>query len=234
MTPMANIGEPRVVERVEGAEDPLVITTRAAFARALRDESALHPGVFEIPGMSGRRYRHLIHNLIGALPSPRYLEIGCWAGSTLCSAVAGHRVDAVGIDNWSEFGGPAELCKANIARFRGAEATVRLIEADYREVDYTQLGVFDVYLFDGPHAAADHEDAIRRTLPAMASRWVFIVDDWNWREVRMGTHLALGALGLRALYTLEIRTSMDNTQPTHNGSASDWHNGYLVMVLTRG
>ena len=37
-------------------------------------------------GLSGRKYRSLINNLIQKIKDPRYLEIGTWLGSTACSA----------------------------------------------------------------------------------------------------------------------------------------------------
>ena len=36
-------------------------------------------------GMSGKKYRYLINHLVYLTEKPRYLEIGCWAGSTICS-----------------------------------------------------------------------------------------------------------------------------------------------------
>ena len=54
-------------------------------------------------GMSGKKYRYLINNLISFTSNARYLEIGCWAGSTVCSALYGNQAKAVCIDNWLKF-----------------------------------------------------------------------------------------------------------------------------------
>ena len=54
--------------------------------------------------MSDARVRHLLSNLCSA-QGARYLEVGCWRGSTLTAALAGNelRVDlAVGVDKWGE------------------------------------------------------------------------------------------------------------------------------------
>src|SRR5262245_31865440 len=61
---------------------------KEAFAKALNNESEIDPGVLAMVGMSGRKYRHLINNLIRGLADASYLEVGCWTGSTLCSAVS--------------------------------------------------------------------------------------------------------------------------------------------------
>jgi hypothetical protein len=65
-------------------------------------------GIYSIDGMSGTKYRFFINSLVRGLPDARYLEVGSWAGSTLCSAIHGNKVLAVAIDNWSEFGGPRD------------------------------------------------------------------------------------------------------------------------------
>ena len=72
-------------------EEPTSDLTRAvkeAFGKALNHESDIDPDVLNMVGMSGRKYRHFINNLIRGLRDPNYLEIGCWMGSTLCSAVS--------------------------------------------------------------------------------------------------------------------------------------------------
>ena len=79
-------------------------------------------------GMSGGKYPHFINNLIRGLPNPSYLEVGCWTGSTLCSAISRNRVRATGIDNWSEFGGPKDQFLANVNRFKVPEAHVTFVE----------------------------------------------------------------------------------------------------------
>ena len=47
-----------------------------------------------------------------ALPeNPKYLEIGSWAGSTVCSAIYGNKVKALCIDNWLKFDAEDHLKK---------------------------------------------------------------------------------------------------------------------------
>ena len=188
-----------------------------------------------IPGMSGRRYRLFINNLCtsGTFTNPvRYLEVGAWQGSTLCSAIHANNVRATVIDNWSEFGGPRAEFFANLARFKG-DAEVTVLEQDFRTVDFAALGQHEVYLFDGPHEAKDQHDGIALALPALASQFVLIVDDWNWRRVREGTLRAAKSLGLKMNYAVEIRTTDDDTHPAVWGPDSDWHNGYFIAVCEK-
>jgi hypothetical protein len=169
-------------------------------------------GIYSIEGMSGKKYRFFINALVHSVSDARYLEIGSWAGSTLCSAIHGNKVWAVAIDNWSEFGGPKDVFMKNVMNFKTPEAEVIFLESDFRKVDYHQMQRgFNIYLFDGPHSAQDQYDGLAMALPAVDKQFVFIVDDWNWDRVREGTNGAIKRCGLKVLYAAEVRTSLDNT-----------------------
>jgi hypothetical protein len=205
---------------------------RRALDRAIAQEGKLSEEVLALPGMSGRKYRRFINNLVETLPVPRYLEVGSWAGSTFCSAIFGNDVDAVAIDNWSQFGGPADQFYHHLAKFKGM-ARVSFLEQDFRQVDYASLGrvfgPFNVYCYDGSHTLEDQYDGIMEVQPALSCSYVQVVDDWNWSQVREGTLKAISDLRLRVDFMVEIRTSEEG--PRYQDS--DWHNGYCICVLTR-
>jgi hypothetical protein len=219
--------------RSSGSESTLFEHVRQAFAQARCGVSEIDPGVLNIPGMSGRLYRMFVNNLIRRLREPHYLEVGAWAGSTLCAAINGNIVHATVIDNWSEFGGPREQFRINVTRFATPGASVHIFERDFRQMDFAQIKPCDVYLFDGPHEVQDQYDGVSLALPALKPTFVLIVDDWNWQRVRDGTWQALHALHLDVQYTIEVRTTDDGTQPTVAFQHSDWHNGYFIGVLDR-
>jgi hypothetical protein len=224
---------PEIVETETSSRCALIPFVREALRLALQDKSEIDPDVLPMEGMSGRRYRHFINNLIGIMPDARYLEVGSWAGSTLCSAISNNAVRATAIDNWSLFGGPKAQFEANLRRFRTGRAYVNFIEDDFRKVDYEGIGPFNVYLFDGPHDAKDQYDGLMIAQPALDNEFVFIVDDWNWVQVREGTLLAIRQLGLSIVFSAEVRTTRDNSQPAMQRQNSDWHNGYFIAVLSR-
>ena len=209
---------------------------KVAFEAALRTHSTLPAEVRAIPGMSGQRYRTFINMLIATLPEPRYLEVGSWPGSTAAAAVCGNDVRAVCIDNWSQFEGSADAKKAqffgNIDKVNGAGA-VRLIEQDYRDVDYRTLGKFNVYMFDGPHSEADQEQGIVIARPALHDRFVLIIDDWNWHCVRIGTKRGLAKARYVPEACIQVRTTHDESHPTVACERSDWHNGYCFVVARK-
>jgi SAM-dependent methyltransferase len=222
------------VTQIAGATDsPLIVYLQTAFNQAMAGAGKMDPAVLEIDGMSGRKYRMLINNLIATLPNARYLEIGTWSGSTLCSAINGNSVRAAAIDNWSEFGGPKAQFLQNLQRFKTPGADVSFIEKDFRSVDFASLGRFNVYMFDGPHTAADQFDGISLVLPALDDEFILIVDDWNHPPARQGTLKALHDLKLSVLHSFEIRTTQDGSHATLARQASDWHNGYFIAVVSK-
>jgi Methyltransferase domain len=205
-----------------------------SLTRVLRGETRLPPAIFDIDGMSGRRYRSLINDAMATLPDARYLEIGSWAGSTACSAMYGNPLTITCIDNWSEFGGPKQQFLDNVAMARSDAANFTLIESDFRQIDYRQIGRFNTFLFDGPHSERDHYDGITLVQPALDDVFILIVDDWNWPSVRFGTLRGLADQKIDQLLAVEIRSTQDNTHPTRAiRKHSDWHNGYCLCVCRK-
>ncbi len=228
---------------VSGSALPAIVTSGAfsqpeglalkdALDAALTDRSKLPPDVRSIKGMSGQRYRTLINTLIENLDHARYLEIGSWLGSTAAAAMYGNRVQAVCIDNWSQFTGTREQFLANMEQARSSGA-LRLVEQDFRTIDYGALGKFNVYFFDGPHRERDHEDGIVVVQPCLEDRFILIVDDWNWRAVRLGTMRGLLAATCRVESGVQVRTTFDDSEPAVEFGRSDWHNGYFIAVVHR-
>ena len=145
---------------------------------------------------------------------------------------------ALAVDNWSEFGGPQAAFYFHLGRADLARARVSVLNSDFRSVAWSHIGRYNVYLFDGPHAMQDQYDGLALAAPALEDSFVFIVDDWNWAEVREGTRAAITATGMNSEYEIEVLTSDDNVHPGEKGFAtnetSDWHNGYFISVLTKG
>ena len=90
--------------------------------------SKLDRHVLHAKGMSGNFTRHF-YNLVCSMHNVRYLEVGSWYGSTMCSALCGNSIDAVAIDNWSQFNGDKNIFIKNIKEHLGM-SKVQLIERD--------------------------------------------------------------------------------------------------------
>jgi Methyltransferase domain len=228
------IERPHISVRGDFSALPESVLVKQSFDRALANIGGPPDFVRAIDGMSGQKYRTFINNLVGSHPDARYLEIGSWQGSTAAAALYGNSVKALCIDNWSQFGGPKSAFLANIERVQSQSPAVefRLIEKDFRRVDYTSLGRFNIFLFDGPHEEMDQYDGIMVARPALEKSFVLIVDDWNWQQVRLGTFRAIRDARYSIAFSIEIRTTQDNSYPEfYTGKGSDWHNGYFIAVL---
>jgi hypothetical protein len=117
-----------------------------------------------------------------------------------------------------------ELVKSDAIEFS-------FIEQDFRKIDFTSIGTFNVYLFDGPHDEVDQYDGIVRAQPSLDRDSIIIVDDWNWQDVRIGTCRAIKDCDLAIQASIEIRTTLDNSHPACYGKDSDWHNGYFIAAV---
>jgi hypothetical protein len=211
--------------------DQFTMLLQLAFDRALALESEVSNRVLAIPGMSGKCYRMFINNLVRVVYKPRYLEIGSWAGSTACAAMEKNTVSVLCIDNWSEFGGPKDAFFTHVNSIRDERIDFRFIESDFRKVDVSTIGRFNIYLYDGPHEERDQYDGLALYDAALDDDLFFVVDDWNWPYVRQGTLNAVRDTGFNVDFAIEIRTTQDDTHPEIHGG--DWHNGYFLSKLSR-
>ena len=195
--------------------------------------SRLPRWVLNLEGMSGRRYRRLVNNLVSRVADPVYLEVGSWMGSTVCAALWNNPATAVCIDNWSEFGGPRDAFMKNLSRVKG-DSSVSVLEEDFRLVQWGQIfPKANIYLFDGPHFEMDQFDGIALALPALEDEFILIVDDFNWDYVREGTFRAMSEKNLAVVASITIRTNASGREPKVWMEKSDWHNGYFIAVLAK-
>ncbi len=187
--------------------------------------------------MSGRKYRTLINNLINKIEKPSYLEIGTWLGSTACSACFRNNLKITCIDNWSQnFTGvndPKVKFINNIEKCISNKSQFKLISKDFRKINFKEIGKFNIFLYDGPHHLEDHFDGIKIVQPALLDKYILIIDDWNWDQVRAGTKKAFNELNLKIISKLEIRTTSDGSNALLSGENSDWHQGYCFFVIKK-
>jgi hypothetical protein len=182
-------------------------------------------------GMSGTKTRHFYNNLLNA-ENARYLEIGTWKGSSVCSAMCGNNAKVICIDNWSEFGGPKSEFLVNFEKFKG-ENDATFIENDCYKVDVSILPKFNIYMYDGNHTNESHYKALLHYYHCLDDVFIFIVDDWNWQDVRDGTINSIQKLNLKVLYEKEIRLTWDNSHTPQPEASQTWHNGIYVAILQK-
>lgn len=217
-------------------DSPEAIRLSDAFFDAIGMRHRLPHHVRYMEGMSGKKYRYLINRLVNNTPDARYLEIGSWKGSTACSAMANNKCRAVCIDNWSETmrGVVArdDFLK-NTASILTSDIDFTFIEKDFREVDYNNIGKFNIYMYDGCHGEKEQYEGITMVQPALDDIYTLIVDDWNGSDPQNGTINAIKDLGHELICRMDIITRRDDNHPQLYGESSDWHNGYFIALVKK-
>ena len=202
-----------------------------AFQNAENNISKITDDIISMDGMSGTKTRHFYNNLLNT-EDARYLEIGTWKGSSVCSAMCGNNATIVCIDNWSEFGGPKSEFLNNFYKFKG-DNNATFIEDDCFKVDVLTLPKFNIYMYDGNHTNESHYKALLHYYNCLDDLFIFIVDDWNWMDVRDGTMNSIRKLKLKILYEKEIRLTFDNSHTQQPLASETWHNGIYVAILKK-
>jgi hypothetical protein len=182
-------------------------------------------------GMSGIKTRHFYNNLL-SIEGAKYLEIGTWKGSSVCSAMYGNSGTILCIDNWSEFGGPKSEFLENLEKYRGNN-NVKYIESDCFQLDISTIGKFNIYMYDGEHSHDSHYRALSHFYNCLDDTFIYIVDDWNWQAVRNGTKNAIEAMKLSVLYDKEIRLTWNEDHTPMDVAAKTWWNGIYVAILQK-
>jgi len=200
--------------------------------------SKLCAQILAMDGLSGQRTRHFYNNLC-SLPNAKYLEVGCWKGSSTCAAMYGNNMTVYAIDNFSEFGGPKEEFANNVFKYRGTN-DFHFVEKDCWKVTAEDLNnvKFNIYLYDGAHEYEDQYNAVKYYKDFMEDEFILIVDDYNWYRVSEGTEQAIKDCNLEVVYKQIILTTNDGSHtPIHtypySGMISQWHNGIGIFVLKK-
>ena len=169
-----------------------------AFENAENNISKITNDIITMDGMTGTKTRHFYNNLLN-YNDARYLEIGTWKGSSVCSAMCNNKATVVCIDNWSQFGGPKNEFLVNFEKFKGENKAI-FIENDCFKIDVSTLPKFNIYMYDGDHDHENHNNALMHYYTCLDDIFIYIVDDWNWVDIRNGTYEAIKKLNLKILY----------------------------------
>jgi hypothetical protein len=202
-----------------------------SYTKAEEGKSKITQEIINMDGMSGNKTRHFYNNLL-SMNDARYLEIGVWKGSSVCSAMYGNTAKVVCIDNWAEFGGPKDLFMDNFKKYKGANDAT-FIDNDCFKVDVSKLPKFNIYMYDGDHSKENHRKALTHYYDCMDDTFIYIVDDWNLQKVRDGTWDGIHEMNLKILYNKAIRLTYDNSITREPLKKNTWWNGIYMAVLQK-
>jgi hypothetical protein len=88
-------------------------------------------------------------------------------------------------------------------------------------------------MYDGDHSYENHYKALLHYYDCLDDMFIFIVDDWNWKEVRDGTYDSIRKLNLKILYETEIRLTWDNSHTFMPLAKDTWWNGIFIAILEK-
>ena len=191
-------------------------------------KSKLNDELLKLKGMSGKKTRHFYNNIC-SLNGIKYLEIGCYTGSTACASMYKNNMEkCVFVDNWSLFGGPKDIFLKNFNKYKGNN-NASFIEEDCFKLNTSNLGKFNVYMYDAKHDEIFQYMALNYYYKNLEDEFIYIVDDWNMEHVRNGTNKAIKKNNLEILYFQEYFTKAIKG----NGTPFDWWNGIGIFVLKK-
>lgn len=197
--------------------------------------SKITDDILKLDGMSGNRTRHFYNNLL-QYDDARYLEIGTYKGSSLCSAMYGNNSNIVCIDNVEDLDVKTEFIE-NLNKYRGLNNVSFIYDDCWKSNIIPESYKFNIYLFDGPHNPIDHYNSLVKFYDYLDDKFIFIVDDWNDYGVRVGTLNAIKDLKLNIMFKYEILLTSDNTHtPFYNEvclGKETWWNGIGIFVLKK-
>lgn len=174
-----------------------------------------------IEGMSTLGYAEIISAVCGSLSEDQvYLNIGCYKGLSLVAGLITSGCRVIGVDNFSQFGGPKDEFLRNYHAH--ARSNSEFHDVDY--VKYMETSApdrIDFYFYDGPHRYDDQYRAIMLANHKLPKGSLIMIDDTNVPEVREATIAALDDCNRSYDVWLDIRTA-------HNKHPTFW-NGLMLL-----
>jgi hypothetical protein len=171
----------------------------------------------KIHGMSTLANAYIIHELTKYLdPGEAYLNVGVWKGFTFLAGVLNRECTSIGVDNFSEFGGPKDEFLANYELHRHPRST-------FHEMDYVEYlakvhdGPIGFYFYDGEHSYENQFKSLEIAEPFLSRNAIILVDDTNHPPARNATLDFLKSRHRQYEVVLDQFTSIQGHPTFHNG-----------------
>ncbi len=152
-----------------------------------------------------------------------FVNVGVWNGfSFLAGMINNPNKTCIGIDNFSQFGGPKEAFLRRFEQYRSPRHAFH--DMDYKEYFASvHKGKIGFYIYDGEHSYENQLEGLRVAEPFFSERCLILVDDTNFEEPRRA-NLDFIAQSANKYEIVLDRHTCKNGHPTY------W-NG--VMILQR-
>lgn len=167
-----------------------------------------------IPRMSTFAIGAIINRTVSGMDEETcFVNVGVWNGFTLLSGMVGNpNKVCIGVDNFSEFGGPKEEFLQRFGEHK-SEAH-HFHDIDYRDY-FTKIhkGQIGFYIYDGNHSYENQMMGLKLAEPFFAKNCVVLVDDTNGIDPRQATLDFINHNQNRYDILLDVKTR-DNKHPT--------------------
>ncbi len=155
-----------------------------------------------------------------------FVNVGVWYGFTFLSGIVGNPDKrCIGIDNFSQFGGPR---REFLNRFEHLKSR----DHYFHDMDYAEYfsrvhrDPIGFYIYDGGHDYEDQLKGLQMAEPFFSKSCVVLVDDTNWPEPRRATLDFISESANQYRVLLDVSTR-GNCHPTV------W-NGVLIFQRVEG
>ena len=217
----------------------LIDTVKTALTKSKNNESKISEKTKNLPGLTSEKVKHFINNLC-ELPDCKYLEAGVFQGSIFAAAVERNDLVATAIDNFSERSIMPMDSNVNINSEKGnnkeiflrnikdlvLNKQVNIIDSNVFEADLNKISLkSNVIFMDIEHTYESHYNFLNKFYEKIDNTFVYVVDDWNWLQVRDATFKSIEDLKLKTLFKEEIFTKGEDK--------NDYWNGLGIFVLNK-
>jgi hypothetical protein len=164
-------------------KDPVCSTADVLLTCLPEDDTVMKQRLMEIctlPRMSTFAIAAIINRAVQRMPAHQaFVNVGVWHGfSFLAGMINNPEKRCIGIDNFSQFGGPRNEFLARFGKFKSE--THYFHDLDYR--DYFSKyheGAIGFYIYDGNHSAANQCEGLMAAEPFLAENALILIDDIN-------------------------------------------------------
>lgn len=176
----------------------------------------------QIPRMSTYAIAAMINKAVSLMSTDCcFLNVGVWNGFTFLAGLVGNsEKKCIGVDNFSEFGGPREEFLERFNRYKYVNH--HFYDMDYvdyfKKVHKEEIGL---YIYDGGHSYQDQLRGLQLAEPFFSDGCVVLVDDTNWDAPKQATLDFISSSSHNYEILLDESTS-------RNGHPTLW-NGLMVF-----
>ncbi len=168
----------------------------------------------DIPRMSTFAIGAIINRTVSEMARGScFVNVGVWNGFTLLSGMTGNpHKQCIGVDNFSEFGGPKEQFLRRFNEMKSEEH--HFYEMDYREYfAKIHTGEIGFYIYDGHHNYENQMMGLKLAEPYFGKNCIILVDDTNEGEPREATLDFINRSKTKYQMLLDVKT-LGNKHPT--------------------